>query len=788
MLSRTRKILELAAKVNNNRHKDDVNNDTKCVNVSEAVVVNEPVIIGLDLFNLDIEAVPLNFDFDNIGESQLHNCDRHDLTSQNDIGNAVNDCDASHCLSSLANDCNIDSNATKNVKDCDNASHCFTSLSTDCEYNIDNQEKVTHQISGIDSFQEIIYETDAFSKQNDDDPDYIPENDNVPENNGIPENNYSSDSECVSEKENEYGNMNHGRKRSKNSNPENWKKKKAQKMRMYGQAYLDYTRSREGKIKQDKMRSARKLGPRCTSKKCEISKVRFCNEFSEEIRKNIFSAFWNNMTWDQRKVFVSSHVSRFNTKRCTKNFDENSRRLGTFVYTLHNGTNALTVCREMFLNTLDLKPFTVQSWVNSSVLAMQTGKENLNQSRRENNYSIRKCVTADIPITEFFDQLAKLPSHYVRRDSSKLFLDEEIKSLSRLYEIYKNYCTEKGLSISCRKVFERKFHKLNLSLFRPKKDFCDLCCEHKVGNIEESVWKKHILNKDQARSDKDRDKEKAKNNELILLTMDLQAVKVAPYLTASSLYFKTKLCCHNFTVFDCGTSDATCYWFTELDSSLCASTFVSCLLDYLERHCLQRKLPIVIFSDGCTYQNRNCIMSNALLNFSMLHNITITQKFLERGHTQMECDSVHSCVERKLKNRIIQLPSDYLKATLESRRKPKPYEAFMVDHTFFKDFSKREFLRYSSIRPGKKVDDPTVTDLKQIKYTSNGTIEIKISFDETGWSPLPMRSKSFLPIRHYPNLHSKMLPISDKKYKHLQSLKNILTADCHAFYDNIPHE
>lgn len=85
---------------------------------------------------------------------------------------------------------------------------------------------------------------------------------------------------------------------------------------------------------------------------------------------------------------------------------------------------------------------------------------------------------------------------------------------------------------------------------------------------------------------------------------------------------------------------STCYWFSEdQNNQLVASTFVSCLIDYMEKKCLPaEKKPIIILSDGCTAQNRNNVMANALLNFSMLHGVLIYQKYLEVGHTQMEVD------------------------------------------------------------------------------------------------------------------------------------------------------
>lgn len=268
--------------------------------------------------------------------------------------------------------------------------------------------------------------------------------------------------------------------------------------------------------------------------------------------------------------------------------------------------------------------------------------------------------------------------------------------------------------------------------------------------------------------------------------MDLQAVKLAPYLQAGAFYYKTKLCVHNFTVYNMTTHDATCYWFTEDQSNeLKASTFVSCLLDYLLKKCIPTNIPIIIYSDGCTYQNRNNVMANALLNFSMQHSVTIFQKFLEPGHTFMECDSVHAAIERKLKNREIHLPSEYLKVTQEARQKPRPYEAIDLQYTFFRNFSLSEHLRYTSIRPGRQKDDNTVTNIKVMKYDES-RIQVKIDYDGN-WEDIPGRMKSMPIIEEYPPMYVARCKVSYAKWKHLQELKSVLPKDVHLFYDNIPY-
>lgn len=515
-----------------------------------------------------------------------------------------------------------------------------------------------------------------------------------------------------------HGDMKEGRKRSINADSNVWKRNKNKMLRMEGNSYLGYTR-KNGKVEQNKMREERTLGPTCTSKLCQSSKLRQCSEFSEKMREDLFFCFWKESTWDQRKIFVASHVNRTATKRkCT---DNDSRRMGTFHYHLPlNGQN-VPVCKKMFLKTLALGSFTVQSWVNKSTHNLLPG-DTIRISKRNLPASNK---TGDMQFLDnFFELLPKLPSHYSRATSSKLYLEPIIKTMKELMDLYKEKCREHQRTPLSRQVFSKAFKLKNLSLHQTKKDRCDTCVSHEAGNLTEDEWLLHINQKNRAREEKSADKNRAIQNECITLCMDLQSVKLAPNISASAIFFKTKLCCYNFTIYDLKSHRATCFWFTEVDSDLTASTFTSCVIDYLTTHCIDKKLPIILYSDGCTYQNRNATLSNALLHLAVIHKAEITQKFLERGHTQMECDSVHSAIERKIKGREIYLPSDYVKATKEARTKPFPYDVKVLDYNFFLNYNTD--LTYTSIRPGRMKNDPTVTNIRAIKYDTK--IQVRLNF------------------------------------------------------------
>lgn len=62
-----------------------------------------------------------------------------------------------------------------------------------------------------------------------------------------------------------------------------------------------------------------------------------------------------------------------------------------------------------------------------------------------------------------------------------------------------------------------------------------------------------------------------------------------------------------------------------------------------------------------------------------------------------------------------------------ARTKPFPYEVRYCDLSFFKKYEIDSF-KYESIQPGKMYGDPTVTNIKALRYKCDGTIDFKINF------------------------------------------------------------
>ena len=119
------------------------------------------------------------------------------------------------------------------------------------------------------------------------------------------------------------------------------------------------------------------------------------------------------------------------------------------------------------------------------------------------------------------------------------------------------------------KVFSTEF---NISFFSPKIDQCCLCESYKNTNDPDeglkSKYKLHIQQKELSRLEKNNDIKAARESQNILVACyDLQAVLQAPCGDISVLYYKRKLNCYNFTVYNTMNKHGMCYSvsYTHLD-------------------------------------------------------------------------------------------------------------------------------------------------------------------------------------------------------------------------------
>lgn len=567
------------------------------------------------------------------------------------------------------------------------------------------------------------------------------------------------------------------RARKNQATVQDWERNKVKKARETGQSYYSVSKTKDSDNKL-LLRNARKIKPGCNSKKCVKSVNKKCNEITEGMRKQIFNSIWNDLTWAQRRQYVVSLVDKDKINRSDDNFE--SRRSCSLKYHLLIKNQRLQVCKKMFLNTIGVGEWQVLNWVkkrnDNGILKTPKIKNTRKNSKIDN---LKKAH-----VRKFLTNLPKLESHYCRKQSAKLYLENLYQSAQGVYRDYVKYMNDLKIlknEIASYECLRKEMKLMNISIYTPRKDFCDTCFSFKNKNISEEVYSLHLLEKNRAREEKLSDKLNAKSGKIKSFTVDVQAVQMIPFLPAGSLYFKQKLKCHQFTVYNIGNGDTVCYVWHEGEGGMDGNVFASCLIDFLKNE-IDLSTPIVFYSDGCSAQNRNVTLANALYQFANQENITIYQKYLVKGHTQMECDSVHSTIEKQKKNRELYVPANFVQIIQEARLK-KPYKVKYVDHTFFYNYSEVKICK--SIRPGNKRGSPTVLQLRGLKYSKEG-IMYKLSFNDE-WKDLPQQlNKKCNEVRASP-LYQGPIPITAQKFKDLQSLKSLIHKDYHPFYENLLH-
>ncbi|CAG5052666.1 unnamed protein product [Parnassius apollo] len=149
-----------------------------------------------------------------------------------------------------------------------------------------------------------------------------------------------------------------------------------------------------------------------------------------------------------------------------------------------------------------------------------------------------------VSVTEFINSIPRIVSHYLRVQTSWQFICSD-KSLADLYRDYKEARENKQLPFATKSTFNRIFNtEFNIYFFVPKKNLCDLCESFKNANEEERFeiqesYEQHLLEKKLARDHKEKDKNR--NDGVIVAVYDLQAVIQVPKGQVSLFFYKSRI-------------------------------------------------------------------------------------------------------------------------------------------------------------------------------------------------------------------------------------------------------
>ena len=319
-----------------------------------------------------------------------------------------------------------------------------------------------------------------------------------------------------------------------------WKRNSNKQNRMLGKAYKGVKKQRVGdKIlyKQTAHKCERALGAMCRGK-CRKK----CTLLTQKNRQTIFDAFWN-MNWQQKQIYLTNLVDcdHHNYARAVKHY-----------HLKISDSERIPVCKEMFMNTFNIREKQLRNWVSNSAGLKGMYPKPERQPQKNNKSSKKKHESAEM----FLDSLNYIDSHYCRKNSNKKYVDSQIKNMAKLLHLYKVFCKTNALLAGSKKLLISVFKQKNLSLYKPKKDRCDLCEEYKLNSVEQEIYDVHIEKKKEAYLEKETDKIKCKeSDEVEAIVVDTQQIMLCPLLENNSQYYKSKLCNHNYTIYRLSDAD-----------------------------------------------------------------------------------------------------------------------------------------------------------------------------------------------------------------------------------------
>ncbi|XP_074539066.1 uncharacterized protein LOC141800433 isoform X2 [Halichoeres trimaculatus] len=266
------------------------------------------------------------------------------------------------------------------------------------------------------------------------------------------------------------------KRKSRVAKPLTWKQNHQKQLRMEGKPYIS-KRKKDGAAV---TKAQRIIGPRCNSSACRRASNRFCADFSEDTRNQLFTSFWQCMNWSQRKTYVSGLVSCDPVERTRAPWAK-SRRSVSMRYHLIADGNRRQVCKKMFLSTLGIGEWSVLNWAQSSSEQDITQGDTKKQTQRRS-----RKASEHIFLKEFLDSLPKVSLH-----PSKLYLEPVFSNMSEVYRHYYNRCVEEKATPLSRQVFCAVFKRMDLGLCDPKRD--QGCTFGATGSLFSGLWEDYCI-------------------------------------------------------------------------------------------------------------------------------------------------------------------------------------------------------------------------------------------------------------------------------------------------------
>ncbi|CAG9814622.1 unnamed protein product [Phaedon cochleariae] len=200
------------------------------------------------------------------------------------------------------------------------------------------------------------------------------------------------------------------------------KQKLRKELRSKGQGYTQHTSCN--------LVAPREIKQRCKEEACTRSNKK-CNEFTDDNRKEICTAFYGMGNLSLQREYVTRHT-KTETKKRKVTQNESSRRSNTVFYCLPLNGVLQPVCKVFFLNTLSVSEKTVRT---ALAKLQPTGVVEPEKRGGRRQSQIEKDTQQNEKIKEHINKFDRVESHYVRSDTTREYLHEDL-NLSRMYRMF----------------------------------------------------------------------------------------------------------------------------------------------------------------------------------------------------------------------------------------------------------------------------------------------------------------------------------------------------------------
>ena len=496
----------------------------------------------------------------------------------------------------------------------------------------------------------------------------------------------------------------------------------------------------------------------------EDCRFKCCKKFDAEAQLAIHQEHWSLVDDNKRHFYMSTTTCR-NKARSRRAQDVNKKKV-SYSYFFFSGHSKIRVCKDFYLNTLNIDAKRIRN-------AHASGNPVSPAPYKRGRHVKKTCASLRASIRQHIDSIPVIESHYCRRDTNKVYLNGQL-NLKILYEKYVEYCYQTGRTPAKEHLYRQIFNQeYNIGFLKPKKDRCDICEVAKMNKENSSEkYEKHLRGKHETYAERRADRE---CREKCVVSFDLQNVFALPQANVSNFFYKRKLNVYHLTAHYSLTKQCYGVLWPESLSGRSGNDIASGLVRILEN--IIKDNPSVtemtLWSDSCTPQNRNRIMTAALMLFIQRNpSVTLlTQKFCEPGHSSIqEVDNLHSQIEKVVTNCEIFSPLGLVRVLCKTPRK-KPLKLTQLRMNDMRDYlSETNRLRFDGI---------PFTKVKAIQYSADNTVSYKTSFADENWTvcDLTVQSRSMTKgqlghavLTEPKRMSDTKTPLSAEKVKDLKSM------------------